>query len=320
MEKSKNNKTMPIPALIAAAGAVANGAMQFLTNSKQTRLAREMADRQERRQDYLTANSALFDRLAKAKAGYNPMADMGYPNVSAPTNSAPTLTSPQMDFTSVASLLQQAPLVKAQAEKTKAEADAQNILNERERSKDKGANKYMFDMLSDSSLFGDGFDNVVSADIAGPALPDTVKTGKGHKFNYGDFEFYKISKEFGNQVKEFDYNDAKWTLYKMIMKAQGEDKEILQSLVQLPKAQLSQIIQQTNLAIQQSKTSKSQGALFDAETALANLQKKLAEDNNMSQIFEGMLKDGLTVENVGKMLIACFVNFFKSSVSFSFSH
>lgn len=135
MDKSKINKTMPVPALIAAAGAVANGAMQFLTNSKQTRLAREMADRQERRQDYLTANSALFDRLAKAKAGYNPMADMGYPNVTAPTNSAPTLTSPQMDFTSVASLIQQAPLVKAQAEKTKADADLVKAQEEETRSR-----------------------------------------------------------------------------------------------------------------------------------------------------------------------------------------
>lgn len=135
MEKSKNNKNMPLPALIAAAGAVANGAMQFLTNSKQTRLAREMADRQERRQDYLTANSALFDRLAKAKAGYNPMADMGYPNVTAPTNTAPTLQSPQMDFTSVASLLQQAPLVKAQAEKTKADADLVKAQEEETRSR-----------------------------------------------------------------------------------------------------------------------------------------------------------------------------------------
>lgn len=277
---------------------------------------------QNNRQDYLNSNQDFIKRQSLAKAGMNVNSEFGgYPNIA--TNNIPLAEqkAAQMsppDFSLFAQMLQQAPLVKAQSRDLNAKAEAQEILNEREKAKDSQSNLYMNNIMSNSSLFGEGYNDVVTSDLDGGELSNVSIKGKGKKFNYGDFEFYRITKQFDNELKQFSYNDAKWSLDKMVLKAQGDDKKVLNSLINLPKGQLEQLAAATKLAVQQASTFDKQGQLFDAQAAFTNLQKKIQEESNLSQIFDDMMKDGLTLENVGRMLIACFVNFFKSSVSFSF--
>lgn len=203
-----------VPALVAAAPAIASAissAVNFISgnhaNRANIRNQNELLKKQYQMQQELNANGALVQKQGLERAGMNVLSQFGpNMNLSAPTPSKSDIIAPQADLSGVvqmAQMMQQQPLVKAQADKTQAEADAQNILNERERSKDTAANKYMNDALSDKSLFGDGADNVLPADISGPALPEVVKIGKGKNLIMAILNFIRFLRSSIMNLKNF---------------------------------------------------------------------------------------------------------------------
>ena len=93
------------------------------------------------RQDYLNSNQDLIKRQSLQRAGLNLWSEFGgNPNLSSNSVSQPEQrtvpkVAPQFD-TAFAQMLQQQPLLDAQAELTKQKAKEQEILNNRMRSED----------------------------------------------------------------------------------------------------------------------------------------------------------------------------------------
>lgn len=312
---------MPIPALIGAAGALlASGANALFNKSNNAaNVANQWAlfNAQNRRQDYLNANADLIKRNSLLKAGLNVNSDFG-----ANPNLVGTSVTPanQQAFQIDPSLLVQLPQMKLAEE----QAEAQHILNQREKNKDVAANKYLMDDESfDSSLSEDlksiGVDPSLVGLNADNVLPEvSVGSKKKSDYNLGDFEFRKMSKSFEHDLKSYDADDARWSLEVLVHRAQAADKNIIDFLTKLPKAEFDRLaaltkeaIASANLHDAQTATEGSRKKLFDAQEAYTRLQEKIANDSNLSQLFDKMVNDGFSFENVGKLLIAAFVQWLK---------
>lgn len=280
----------------------------------------DLFQKQKDYQNFLNANGTLIQRQALEKAGMNVNAEFG-PAVNT-TASVPQMAKQEAfipDFNSSLSFLSNVPSMKLQEE----QAEYQHIINEREKHKDKAAKNY----LSDSKTFNESLSDTlksigVDPKVAGldvdNALPEVKVKGKGPDFNLGDFDFKKMAESFEHDLNQYSVDDAKWALDKLVYNAQADDKQILEYFKRMPEAQFKLLVDQAKESVahaslmrQQKKTSEKQGKLFDAQEAYTRLQEKLANDNNLSQIFDDMIKNGISIENVGKMLIACFVQWLK---------
>lgn len=314
---------LAIAGIAAAAGSVLSN---LLGSSAQERVNKanianqnQLFEKQKDYQNYLNANSALIQRQSLERAGMNVNSNFG-PSINT-TASVPQQAQQQAfipNFDSVLSFLQNMPAMKLQEE----QAEAQSIQNEREKAKDKAAGQYLLDKDTfNTSLSEDlksiGVDPSVCGLNSDNVLPNLTVGSKPH-YNMGDFEFKQMSASFEHNLKQYDADDARWALEKLVHRAQAKDKEALEALTKLPKAQLDQIAAATKEAIASAKlhdaqtaTEGSRKALFDAQKAYQELQTKIANDSNMSQIFDTIMKEGLSFENVGKMLIAAFVQWMK---------
>ena len=280
----------------------------------------DLFQKQKEYQNFLNANGTLIQRQALEKAGMNVNAEFG-PAVNT-SASVPQMAKHEAfipDFNSALSFLSNVPSMKLQEE----QAEYQHIINEREKNKDKAANKYMTDANDLNNDLSETLASIgVNPEIAGlhvdNVLPEAESKGKAHRYNLGDFDFKKMAKSFEHDLAQYSVDDAKWALDKLVYNAQAKDKDILDYLKRMPEAQFKLLVDKSKEAVahsslmgQQEKTSEKQGKLFDAQEAYTQIQKQIAEDNNLSQIFDDMIKNGLSVENVGKMLIACFVQWLK---------
>lgn len=280
----------------------------------------DLFQKQKDYQNFLNANGTLIQRQALEKAGMNVNAEFG-PAVNT-TASVPQMAKQDAfmpDMSSVLSFLSNMPNMKLQEE----QAEYQSIINEREKNKDKAANKYMTDANDLNNDLSETLASIgVNPEIAGlhvdNVLPEAESKGKAHRYNLGDFDFKKMAKSFEHDLAQYSVDDAKWALDKLVYNAQAKDKDILDYLKRMPEAQFKLLVDKSKEAVahsslmgQQEKTSEKQGKLFDAQEAYTQIQKQIAEDNNLSQIFDDMIKNGLSIENVGKMLIACFVQWLK---------
>lgn len=280
----------------------------------------DLFQKQKEYQNFLNANGTLIQRQALEKAGMNVNAEFG-PAVNT-TASVPQMAKQEAfipDFNSALSFLSNVPSMKLQEE----QAEYQHIINEREKHKDKAANNYILDSNDLNQDLSETLASIgVNPEIVGlhvdNALPELEAKGKAHRYNLGDFDFKKMSASFEHDLNQYSVDDAKWALDKLVYNAQANDKQIIDYLKRMPEAQFKLLVNQAKEAIshaslmrQQKKTSEKQGKLFDAQEAYTQIQKQLAENNNLSQIFDDMIKNGISLENVGKMLIACFVQWLK---------
>ena len=280
----------------------------------------DLFQKQKDYQNFLNANGTLIQRQALEKAGMNVNAEFG-PAVNT-TASVPQMAKQDAfipDMSSVLSFLSNMPNMKLQEE----QAEYQSIINEREKNKDKAANKYMTDANDLNKDLSETLASIgVNPEVAGlhvdNVLPEAESHGKAHRYNLGDFDFKKMEKSFDHDLDQYSVDNAKWALDKLVYNAQASDKKILEYFKRMPEAQFNQLVETSKEAVahaslmaKQGETSEKQGKLFDAQEAYTQIQKQIAVSSNLSAIFDDMRKNGLSIENVGKMLIACLVQWLK---------
>lgn len=292
-----------IPAAMAAGSAISalssssandkNVEAQERINKQNIENQWKMFGAQNVRQDYLNANQALIHRQSLQRAGININSDFGgFPNVStnAITNAeskAPIVNPilPSDLGVQMAQMIQQTPLVEAQARKTNADADAQEILNDRERSVDKGINKFIHDNLDTGDV----------ADLEGIE----VKGGNGITYNKGTLQAQQLTREWQSRLKELDKNDIRNVLEKLVTEEQLKDNRTVQALRDMPYYELQRLSREIDVLIKQPDVMDSvisynfaQAHNADTQSSLNELEEEITRNTNINELIHKYLGDG----------------------------
>lgn len=202
----------------------------------------------------------------------------GYPTTTAPSSSMASKVAPAVDSVGIASLLQQAPLVNAQARKENADAEAQEIENKRKHSEDA-----QYDV--ENAI--DAYNQLSEEDKVKQGLPNIQVVPR----NKGWFEAHRNFNQFKGEQSDVSLRQFSNTFNELIVKKQMANPKVLEALENMPYRQYESIIQQTNLAIAKASESKANKEFIDANKAYIELKKELEEDGNIfpyiSKIFEG---------------------------------
>lgn len=202
----------------------------------------------------------------------------GYPTTSAPSSPMASKVAPQVDSVGVAQLLQQAPLVEAQARKDNADAEAQEIENKRKRSEDA---QYSVEEVMDA------YNQLSEEDKVKQGLPPVEVVPR----NKGWFEAHRNFNQFAGEKSDVSLRQFTNTFDKLIVKRQMANKSVLEALENMPYRQYMSLVEQTNLAIAKASESKANKEYIDSNKAYIELKTQLEKDGNIfpyiSKIFEG---------------------------------
>ena len=246
----------------------------------------DMFHAQNNRQDYLNANQDLIKRQSLQRAGLNLWSQFGgNPNVatnaiSQPEQKTVPKVSPQMDSV-FAQMLQQQPLVDAQAELTKQQAKRQEIENRRMQSEDA---QYS---VEDAMAY-------VKDNPKAP-LPEieVVPKNKGWfdaKRNYNAFR----GEEGDTMVKRVDG---------FIKNAQYLDEEVRNAIVQLPVSVRKKVLEETALAVAKASESRANKAYIDAQKSYTELKEKLEKDNNIMPYIDKIFMGDFGFDDFCKLMV-----------------
>lgn len=259
------------------------------------------------RQDYLNANQDLIKRQSLQRAGLNLWSEFGgNPNLSSNTVAQPeqravSKVAPQLDPAFV-QMLQQQPLVDAQARHLNADAEHQEILNERERSVDKGLRKYILDNLNTDEISG----------LDGTLLDNVDIQGSSKGLNAGTFEAQKRIREYKSELLELDKNDVKHVLDKLVIDKQLKDNNVINALRKMPYYEYLKLSRecavllkekgvQENLSNYYAAAAKNQ----DAQAELSSLEREIQENTNIAEMIHKYLGDG-PLSDVAMLLVTIF--------------
>lgn len=256
---------------------------------------------QNNRQDYLNANQDLIKRQSLQRAGLNLWSQFGgNPNLSTNTVSQPEQrtvpkVSPQFD-TAFAQMLQQQPLVDAQAKLAQQKAKEQEILNNRMLSED--LTHKTQDIIEEWKKQNEGKKGAVLPDI--PIVPHDAGWFKAMR----DRNLYKGEQQTVD-IQAFE-ND----LRRLVIENQIASPEVLEAFVHMPVAEKSKLISEAHLALansqlarQKKKESVEQTKYISTQDAYLQLKKQIESDNNLTQYVHKMFNGDFGFEDAVKMLV-----------------
>lgn len=221
------------------------------------------------------------------RAGFNPNAEIGYsPNVTANVPSQAQLQAPQFnpDMSSVMSMLQlmqDKPLVEAQAHKTEEEAHSLSIQNKREETVDNNLDTY----------FRDWFSKHVDSN-------ENVIFGNYKHYNKGTLDAQKFSKEWEVRSKELSALDVKYQIDKLVYDKQLSDSPTIDAIADMPRQAQAKLYNEVLNLMKDNEVMQSVIALntankdkAESEKAFIDFQKKMAEKSNVHALIDKYLPD-----------------------------
>lgn len=276
-----------------AVAGIANMIGTQIANSENVRMQKEINQRnidnqwqmfhaQNVRQDYLNRNQDLIKRQSLVGAGLNVNSEFGgYPNIS--TNSIPfaeqkAVQVQPIDATLFAQMLQQAPLVKAQARQTNADAEAQEIENKRMKSEDA---QYSAEEAMDA------YNKLSEEDKVKQGLPPVEIVPR----NKGWFDAHRNFNQFKGEESDVSLRQFSNAFNESIVKKQMASPKVLEALENMPYRQYESLIKQTDLAIAKASESRANKEYIDSNKAYIELKTELERDGNIfpyiSKLFDG---------------------------------
>ncbi len=256
---------------------------------------------QNNRQDYLNANQDLIKRQSLQRAGLNLWSEFGgNPNLSTNTVSQPEQKSvpkvaPQFD-SAFAQMLQQQPLVDAQAELTKQKAKEQEILNNRMRSED--LTHKVEDIIAQWKRDNEGKKEAVLPDI--PIVPH----------DSGWFKAMRERNQYQGEQQTVEIQAFENDLRRLVIQNQIASPEVLDAFVHMPVAEKSRLISEAHLAIansqlsrQKKKESVEQTKYISTQDSYLKLKQQIEQDNNLTQYVHKMFTGDFGFEDAVKMLV-----------------
>ena len=241
---------------------------------------------QNNRQDYLNANQDLIKRQSLQRAGLNLWSQFGgNPNVATNAISQPeqkTVPKVAPQFTpEFAQLLQNEPLVKAQAELTKQQAKRQEIENRR--------------LQSEDAQYGVEEAMAYVKDNPNAPLPEIEVVPKNRGWFDAKRNYNALRGEEGDtMVKRVDG---------FIKNAQYLDEVVRNAIVQLPVNVRKKVIEETDLAIAKASESRSNKAYIDAQKSYTELKEQLERDNNIMPYIDKIFMGDFGFDDFCKLMV-----------------
>lgn len=256
---------------------------------------------QNNRQDYLNANQDLIKRQSLQRAGLNLWSQFGgNPNLSTNTVAQPeqravSKVAPQLDSV-FAQMLQQQPLVDAQAKLTQQKAKEQEILNNRMLSED--LTHKTQDIIEEWKKQNEGKKDAVLPDI--PIVPH----------DSGWFKAMRERNQFKGEQQTVDIQSFENDLRRLVIENQIASPEVLDAFVKMPVFEKSKLISEAHLALansqlarQKKKESVEQTKYISTQDAYLQLKKQIESDNNLTQYVHKMFSGDFGFEDAVKMLV-----------------
>lgn len=276
---------------------IGNAFLQDYQNRKNREFQREMLQEQQIFQRELNSQSAGMQKQSLMRAGLSPNLMTGAPpygSASALGDSSPQ-QAPQIDVGGInafAQMIQQQPLLEAQARKDNAEAKAIEIDNARKSSED--AMLYNLDILS--NIKESENDNESGNVLEIPEL-------KIAPFNAGTLKALRDYNLFHGEQSEVEKNVAKNTLEKLVADGMVKDNEVISSLVRLPVPTFNKIFNEVLFVAQQTNTLKSQEDLNISQTSLNQLEEEITRNSNIHELITKYLGNGAVADAVHALVM-----------------
>lgn len=255
-----------------------------------------------------------IERASKEKAGLNINVDGGFSPIAgatSPGTGAPSAPMPNApDFATFATLSQQAPLVKAQARKLNADAEAQELENRGTTEE----NAWYARVIKPSATvdFDDKGNLVLGASVPNEGatadsemsgeLPETGVTSSKlppSTTKRGVLARKQARKRIEAELADLDAKTYQSLIQKAIAKGQLDDPDVFKALVDAPLWQQEFIYEQINELLSRELLQDRQGQYFISSKNLNVLENEMS-DKGIIQGIEKDIESGESVGTIGK--------------------
>lgn len=277
--------------LISAGAQVVNSLFQNQENNK-VRAEQQMA------RDYntwLTLNSPILKAQGMRGAGLNPAFENGSQLGSTPSPSYPNVpnTIQPLDPMSLSNLV----LMSAEARKNNADAENQEIENDRKRAEDETYSQRYFD--PDEHIEIADLDSWLQENPG--KMPEMVRvSSKGAK---GRFDAKREVNKYRDEISKVNANVVKNTLETMVANQQIKDPLTVLALSKIPEASYNKLLQEAKTLVSQSRYYDAASGKFKAEEALIKLEELLKRDNNIMPYIDKAFSGDFSLKDLAKVLI-----------------
>lgn len=333
-------KKLWLDAAISATASHINTAINWLANretnkankqinQQQIDFARESFDKEKEYNNWLLGNQKQMQMSDARQAGANPAFAQG--SLLGGMSTSPHQNQPNlipMDYNFDASGISQGvqhaldyllnkKAVEANARKTNADAEAQELLNEDKKAKNNALNQeYESVWMHHGKVISDEeaqriFDSQNGNNVD---FPDFVKRKdpRGDKGAEGRFSGHQMLREWRSRQNALVSQDWKNAFDTSVNRLRLNDSGVMEAFTQMPKKEfdrLTEII--TSLANENSIFDKHK-EMLDIEIDMAKLQKQIQEDSNLYQYISKMFDGDFTWKDFGKLLAMTLVGLFQN--------
>lgn len=274
-------------------------------------------DKQNSQNIHNALMAGTLERASKEKAGLNINAEGGFSPIAGASSpgtgspSAPPIQAP--DFASFAQLMQSAPLVKAQARKANADAEAQEIENQGTREE----NAWYARVIKPSTTVDfDSSGNIVlgasvpnqgatdGADMSG-VLPEVASSSANlppSTTKKGVLARKQARKRIEAEIAELDARTYKAEIESAIASGQLDDPDVMKALIDAPLWQQEFVYEQINELIARELLHDRQGQYFLSSKDLNVLDNEMS-DKGIIQGIEKDLDSGAPKGEIAKKVI-----------------
>lgn len=299
-----------LPEAIAAAGSLLS---TVLTNRANKNNAKEGYDMQKDYSNWLLRNQTQESVQDLRAAGLNPAFMNGSQLANTPSQpqyDVPNVQSP-FDF-STSLMLGQAI---ANARKANADAEAQELLNEDKKEK----NKVLAHQYDESVWMVDGkpiSDEEATRLLNSPdgKLPDFVIRPYPSKGSEGRMQGEQVVQRWKREVSDINLSMVQNQLNEMVSKGQIQNPEVLASLENMPYRAYKEIIAKTDNLVKESVKMSAesenlgkQGAILDTQKLITDLEYQIMQDSNLYQYVNKAFDGNATFKDALKAIAMAFV-------------
>lgn len=311
----------PVSAAINAGGAFLGSLLGYSSareSSKENREnSLEVLQKEQDYNDYLLGHQKQLMMQDAKDAGMSPSFAQG--SILGASSSSPSVSpgsSVPYDYSllgsaasDIAALLQQKPVVEANARKLNADARAQELENSDKEQKNKTLGEFGLSIAldPDTKLRIDDVD-VWSAEHPGK-IPNYVQlnvkdTSDGYS---GVFDALQALKRWDREISDIHANMLLNEMNNQIRTGQLQSQHVYDSLVNMPFYQAENLVKMTGKIINESSFVKSHEALLNVEKASRELENRIREDSNIYQYINKMFSGKFELKDLAKVLVMSFV-------------
>lgn len=299
-----------LPEAIAAAGSLLS---TVLTNRENKKNAKEGFEMQKDYSNWLLRNQTQESVKDLRAAGLNPAFMNGSQLSNTPSQPQYDVPNSQSPFDFGTSLMLGQAL--ANARKANADAEAQELLNEDKKVK----NKVLAHHYDDAAWMLDGkpiSDEEATRLLNSPdgKLPDFVMLPSPSKGSEGRMQGEQLLKRWDKELSDISLAQVSNQLNEMVAKGKIQNPEVLQALENMPYRIYKDLLAKTEVSVKEalklsSESSKlnKEVSILDTEKLIKDLEYKIMKDTNIYDYIDKAFNGSLTLKDTVKAVVLGFI-------------